>query len=252
MDGMMGTVTIIGSPLSPYVRKVLVCLEQKGISYQLDPIVPFFGDDRFGQLSPLRRIPVLIDDEVTLCDSSVICQYLEDRYPTPALYPSAIADRARARWLEEFADTRMAEVFIWHLFNQAMIRPAVWGEAPDPVILQKAHNEEIPSILDYLEAQLPADGFIFGALSIADISIAAFFRNAAFTRYQVDAARWPKVAAFVSRLHGHDSFAKLAVLEKKMLRTPLPEHRAALAELGVKLTPNTYGTTTPRRGIMSL
>ncbi|HNN97544.1 MAG TPA: glutathione S-transferase family protein, partial [Pseudomonadota bacterium] len=77
---MTETVTVIGSPLSPYVRKVLVCLDQKGISFQLDPIVPFFGDDRFGQISPLRRIPVLIDAEVTLCDSSVICQYLEDRY----------------------------------------------------------------------------------------------------------------------------------------------------------------------------
>ena len=96
MDGMTETVTIIGSPLSPLRAQGPGLPRPKGISYQLDPIVPFFGDDRFGKLSPLRRIPVLIDDEVTLCDSSVICQYLEDRYPTPALYPSAIADRARA------------------------------------------------------------------------------------------------------------------------------------------------------------
>ena len=62
------------------------------------------------------------DDRVTLCDSSVICQYLEDRHPEPALYPRDLADRARARWLEEFADTRMGEVFIWRLFNEVAIR----------------------------------------------------------------------------------------------------------------------------------
>jgi glutathione S-transferase len=50
---------IVGSPLSPYVRKVLVCLDLKGLECELDPIVPFFGGDRFSALSPLRRIPVL-------------------------------------------------------------------------------------------------------------------------------------------------------------------------------------------------
>ena len=73
-------VTIIGSYLSPYVRKVLVFLAFKGIGYRIDPIVPFLGDDRFSRLSPVRRIPVLVDDQITLTDSSVICQYLEDRY----------------------------------------------------------------------------------------------------------------------------------------------------------------------------
>jgi len=145
---------IIGSYLSPFVRKVLVVLELKGISYEIDPIVPFFGNDQFTKLSPLRRIPVLVDDQVTLSDSSIICQYLEDRYPSPSLYPTNIADRAksssislliyhllqssdhrlvvvicrrllpfilyRARWFEEYADTKMAEVFImqqWKAFS---------------------------------------------------------------------------------------------------------------------------------------
>jgi len=114
-------VRIIGSYLSPYLRKVLVCLHAKGIPYEIDPIVPFMGDDRFSELSPLRRIPVLIDERVTLADSSVICQYLEDRYPEPPLYPRDVADRAGARWLEEFSDTRMGDVFGWRLFNQLVI-----------------------------------------------------------------------------------------------------------------------------------
>jgi glutathione S-transferase len=81
-------ITLIGSYVSPFVRKVLVCLDLKQLEYCIDPITPFFGDDRFERLSPLRRVPVLIDDLVTLSDSSVIVQYLEDRYPERyRLYP---------------------------------------------------------------------------------------------------------------------------------------------------------------------
>ena len=113
---MPARLKIIGSYVSPYVRKVLVCLELKGIDYEIDPIAPFVGNDEFSRLSPLRRIPVLLDDGLVLNDSSVICQYLEDRYPTPALYPADIVERARARWLEEYADTRLADALVWRLF----------------------------------------------------------------------------------------------------------------------------------------
>ena len=187
-------VRIIGSYLSPYVRKVLACLELKGLRYEIDPIVPFMGDDRFTALSPLRRIPVLIDDRVTLADSTVICQYLEDRHPTPAIYPVDVADRARARWLEEYADSRMGEVFIWGLYNEAVIGPAVWGRPRDRAAIERITAEDVPPVLDYLESQLPASGWLFGSLGIADVSIAVFFRNAAFARYRVDPDRWPRTA----------------------------------------------------------
>jgi glutathione S-transferase len=249
---MKERVRIIGSYLSPYVRKVLVVLDYKNIPYEIDPIIPFFGNDRFSTLSPLRRIPVLIDDQVTLADSSVICQYLEDRYPDPALYPKDIALRASARWLEEFADTRMGEVFIWHLFNQVAIGPFVWGETIDQAILQKALSEEIPHILDYLETQLPAEGYIFGELSIADIAIACFFRNAGFARFRVDAARWPRTAGFVQRLHAHPSFAKLIPIEDRLIRTPPLQHREVLLEMGLPIMTETYATPTPRRGLMQI
>jgi glutathione S-transferase len=140
---MSPRVQIVGSYVSPYVRKVLACLNLKGIDYEIEPIVPFMGDDRFTALSPLRRIPVLIDDRVTLPDSSVICQYLEDRYPEPALYPSDVAERARARWLEEYADTRIGEVIIWRLFNAAVVGPSVWGEPRDLAALQCIKREEM-------------------------------------------------------------------------------------------------------------
>ncbi len=243
---------VIGSPLSPYVRKVLVCLELKGVPYEIDPIVPFFGDDRFSQLSPVRRIPVLRDDQVVLADSSVICQYLEDRYPEPNLYPTNIVDRARARWLEEFADSRMGEVFIWRLFNQVAIKPSVWGEPTDTTVVEKTLREEIPQVLDYLEAQVPGEGFLFRSVSIGDIALACFFRNAAFARFRIDAARWPLTAAFVERVLQMESFEKLKPLEERLRRTPLGQHRAVLEEMGIPLTRDSLGAAAPRRGIMRI
>jgi glutathione S-transferase len=249
---MKHRVQIIGSYLSPYVRKVLVFLDLKGVPYEIDPIIPFMGDERFSKLSPIRRIPVLLDEDVTLADSSVICQYLEDRHPEPALYPVDIASRAQARWLEEFADSRMGEVFIWRLFNQVAINPFVWGQPTDDEVLQKTLKVEIPDVLDYLEGQIPHEGFLFGHLSIADISIACFFRNAAFARFQVDDARWPKTGSFVARVLALESFAKLKPFEERLMRTPIPQHRAVLTELGAPLSRETYGTTVPRRGVMRI
>ena len=248
----MKPILIVGSYLSPYVRKVLACLEVKGMPYEVDHIVPFFGDDRFSKLSPLRRIPVLVDGDLVLSDSSVICQYLEDKQPDPALFPKDIADRARARWLEEFADTRMGDVFIWRYFNQIAIRPSVWGEKGDREMVERTLKEEIPAVLDYLEGEAPAEDFRFGALSVADIAVAAFFRTAAFVRFQIDATRWPKTAGWVARVLATPAFATLAKIEDAVLRVPVPEQRAALKAMGAPVSAETYTGTAPRRGIMPL
>jgi glutathione S-transferase len=249
---MPGHARIVGSYLSPYVRKVLVCLDWKGIEYEIDSIVPFLGDERFSALSPLRRVPVYQDDLVTLCDSSVICQYLEERWPEPPLLPADLVQRARARWLEDFADSRLGEVFVWGLFHQVAINPFVFGVPTDEAALAKVLEQDVPHALAYLESELPADGFLFGAPSLADVSLACFFRNAAFARFQVDAARWPRTAGFVARALALPAFQRLAPFEERMLRTPLAKQRAALAALGAPLTAGSYASDTPRRGVMRI
>jgi glutathione S-transferase len=248
----MKPLLIVGSYLSPYVRKVLVCLELKGIPYEVDHIVPFFGNDAFSKLSPLRRIPVLVDGDLVLTDSSVICQYLEDLKPDPAVLPADIRDRARARWLEEFADTRMGDVFIWRLFNQIAIRPSAWGEKGDRELVDRNLKEDVPGVLDYLESEAPAEGFRFGALSLGDIAPACFFRNAGWVHFQIDATRWPRAAAWMARTLASPPFAKLARLEDGVLRTPIAEQRAALERLGAPVSAETYGGDAPRRGIMPI
>lgn len=248
-------ILIIGSFVSPYVRKVLACLELKGLAYTVDPITPFYGNDEFSRLSPLRRIPVLVQGDLALSDSSVICAWLDEAYPDrPALLPEGSpAERARARWLEEFADSRMGDVFIWDLFFQKRVHPLVWGEPGDAARIEAAINENIPAILDYLEGEVPQDGFLFGAqMGLADVALATFFPNASYAGYQVDAARWPRTAGFVARCLAQPAFTKPMSYEAAQLRSSQAERRDALLAVGAPLSEVTYGLPEPRKGVMVL
>lgn len=245
-------ITIIGSFVSPYVRKVLACMNLKGLDYEVDPITPFFGDDEFRRLSPLCRIPVLIDGDFSISDSSVICAYLDEAYPRPSLLPEAPRDRARARWFEEFADTRLGDLLIWSLFYQRIVRPLVWEEPADEQRIAKALNEDIPRALDYLERQLPADGFLFGDIGIADISLASFFRNGAYAGFTIDPSRWPRSAAAVERTLAHPCMAALLPLEDVQRNANIKGRRQALLDAGARLTATTFGVRQPRRGLMQL
>jgi glutathione S-transferase len=244
---------IIGSYVSPYVRKVLACMALKGVDeYEIDPITPFFGDEEFARLSPLRRIPVLIHGELVLNDSTVICAWLDEAFPGHPLLPADPADRARARWLEEYADTRMGDVFIWGLFYPKIVHPLVWGEPGDAARIEKTLAEDAPSVLDYLEAQVPDEGFLFGKIGLADIAIASFFRNAAYARFAIDVTRWPKTAAFVERTLAHDCFARFEPFEDAQISTDPKGRRAALLAAGAPLCERSVGTRQPIRGMMRL
>jgi glutathione S-transferase len=131
-------------------------------------------------------------------------------------------------------------------------RPAVFGEKGDAERIAKTLAEDVPAVLDYLESIVPADGFLFGTLGIADVSIAAFFRNAKFARFTIDAARWPKSAAFVARVLASPPFAKLAPLEDRLMRVPIAAQRKVLEELGVAVTADTFATDRQRRGVMPI
>lgn len=245
-------ITIIGSFVSPYVRKVLACMNLKGIDYEVDPITPFFGNDEFRRLSPLCRIPVLIDGDFSISDSSVICDYLDEAYGGPALLPSDPRSRARARWFEEFADTRLGDLFIWNLFYQKVVRPLVWGEPADEQRVAKALTEGIPAALDYLEGQLPDEGFLFGDIGLADIALSSFFRNGAYAGFTTDAARWPRTSGLVERTLGHPCVAALLPLEDVQRNADIKGRRQALLDAGARLTSSTYGVREPRRGMMQL
>ena len=244
--------TILGSFVSPYVRKVLACMNIKGLEYEVDPITPFFGNDEYQRLSPLRRIPVLIDADFSVSDSSVICAYLEEAYAGTPLLPRDPKDRARARWFEEYADTRLGDLLIWSLFYQKIVHPLVWGEPGDQERIDKALNEDIPAALDYLEGELPADGFLFSDIGLADIAIASFFQNGTYAGFSIDAERWPRTAGLVGRTLDHPCVATLLKYEEIQRNADIKGRRQALLDAGVRLTATSMGVRQPRKGMMRL
>ena len=245
-------IRMIGSYVSPYVRKVLACLNLKGLAYEIDPITPFFGNDEYERLSPLRRIPVLVDGDVSISDSSVICAYLDEAYPDRPLLPPDVRDRARARWLEEYADTRLGDLFIWGLFYQKVVRPLVWNEPTDEERVRTTVAEGLPRELDYLERELPEAGFLFGDIGLADIAVASFFRNGAYAGFEPDPARWPVTAAFVERALAHPCLASLLPFEDVQRSAEIRHRRQALLDAGAPLTADTVGQREPRKGYMQL
>lgn len=105
------TTKIYSGPLSMFGAKVQIAALEKGIDFEL-VMVPFAKGDAYEpkhpevlRVNPVKQqVPVLIDDEVELFDSTQIFEYLEDRYPALPLWPEGIAERARARQLEQKSD----------------------------------------------------------------------------------------------------------------------------------------------------
>jgi glutathione S-transferase len=249
----MTVATIIGSPASPYVRKVMVVCDLKGVRFRDDPIIPFQGNDAFSKLSPLRRVPVLIDDQVTLADSTAICEYLEERYPDPPVFPKSAAARGHARWLEEFADTRMGDVFVWRIFGNAVVRPGVWKEPRDEAAIAAALRDDLPEVMEYLETVAPAEGFIGGGnVGVADIAVAAHFPALRWSRVVADLSAWPRATAWVARVAALPALAKYNALGERFLSTRVAERPGLFDEFGVELTETTYAGPGFRRGPMSV
>ena len=81
-------------------------------------------------------------------------------------------------------------------------------------------NEKLPPMLDYLESQVPADGFLFGELGVADLALTSPFVNAGYAGYQIDAERWPGFARFYQRVVEHPIVSPLLDAEAKALGLP--------------------------------
>jgi glutathione S-transferase len=244
--------TLIGNPVSPYVRKIMAICAMKRIDVAIDPITPFRGDDAFAAMSPLRRIPVWIEGDVTLCDSSIIAQYLEETRPEPSVLPHHPRDRARARWIEEYADTRLFDVLGWKLFFQIAVKPRILKEPTDGSAVEHARAVEIPQTFEYLETVMPQAGFLFGeAPGLADFSLAPAFLNARVVGVEVDAGRWPLLAAWLGRVEDETPLKKLNEVAMAFMTTKLADQPAMMAEHGYALAVRSHDGGRAMRGPMS-
>lgn len=212
------TLTVHGHPLSPFVRKVLFTLEAKGIEHVSIPVFPGDSSPAFRAMSPFGRVPVLQDGDFCIQDSSVICRYLDRVHPGTPIYPADPKLEARACWVEEFADTMLIAPCAG-LFQQRFLFPKMMGRPTDEAVVAKILAEDMPAALAYVESIAPAGGYFVGdALSIADISIVTCFLQARYAEFSVDAAQYPKLAAYLA-----------GALASPIVTTRMTREQAALA-----------------------
>jgi len=195
-----------GAPLSPFVRKVRVALAEKGIDYELDPVVPFGVSDAFKKISPLGKIPVYEEDGFTVPDSSVIVDYLEHVHPEPPLYPADPKLRARTLFLEEYGDTRLVEV-LGVVFFQRFVRVNLFQQEADEALVREAIEEKLPPTMDFLEETIGDRACAVGEqFTVADIALTSPFVNFALAGERPDPERWPQFTAYIARMHARPSY----------------------------------------------
>ena len=209
--------TVIGIPLSPFVRKVIITLEMLNVEHSVNPVTPMSKPDNFLEISPLGMIPAFQNDEITVSDSSVICSYLDAKYGPHKIYPADLIQRTKALWYEEYADTKMAEL-CGGLFFQRVIKPVFLQQETDQKVVDTIINKDLPAALNYLEGVAPSVGFMVGDFSIADIGIGTHLLNAKYAKWEVDAARWPIFAAYAVRVLGHAAFQKRMAADAEMMK----------------------------------
>ncbi|HVH05296.1 MAG TPA: glutathione S-transferase family protein [Myxococcota bacterium] len=222
------SLVLLGGSVSPFVRKVRVLLAEKGLDYELQQVNPFAPPAGWRDVSPLGRIPAFKDGDRVINDSSVICAYLERRFPEPALYPGEAYEYARALWFEEFVDGGFIPHAGQKVFFPLVLAPLFGGKpGPDPDAEAAADavvREDLPRFFDYLDAQIGDGEFLVGGrLTIADVATASPFVNLRHAGVAPERKRWPRLRAYLDRMHARPAFAKLIAEE-----SPVFGKRAAL------------------------
>lgn len=101
------------APGSPYAQKIKIALREKSVDFQLDtPESLGTGrtDGSFGTGNPRVEVPLLVDGQTRIFDSTIILEYIEERWPEPPLMPLDPAARAVARMIEDVCDTQYEAV----------------------------------------------------------------------------------------------------------------------------------------------
>jgi glutathione S-transferase len=185
---------------SPYAFKVRATLYEKRLEFERREIRHQREREELLRLNPRGEVPALQDGETVLYDSKVICEYLEDKYPTPALMPPDPAGRARCRALEIVCDTQI-DGCVTVLAVLKLFRPEAARAFPEalPRIVEVLHDHYAN-----LDRELGGREFLAGTLSRADLALAPHLAAAAFMGYSVT-ERFPRLAAWAARMNARPS-----------------------------------------------
>jgi len=199
-------ITLYEHPLSPYAQKVKIALREKGVAFEV--ALPGglgaggAGGD-FAKANPRAEVPVLVDNGFSLFDSTIILEYIEDRWPSPPLLPPGAAERARVRMIEEIMDTHY-EAINWGLGEIGWFKRAE-GELAET--LRTSAAKQTAGFYAWLERELGDRPWFNGeTFGWGDLTVAPF--AAASASFGNRPAAGSKLATWLGRVLARPSVAE--------------------------------------------
>jgi glutathione S-transferase len=184
---------------SPYARKVIILLAEKNLPVELRVTDLANKSPEFVSISPIGKVPVLVDEDgTTLWDSTIILEYLDETYPEPSFYPQEKKARLQCRLWEELADT-LADNTI-NLWYQNL------KDQPTNTMLKARYEAALDRLFPILEKQLASSLYLLGetwnAADISAVSALGYYTLRFGEDWQ---QKYVKLGQFFNRLHERDS-----------------------------------------------
>lgn len=202
------SVTVYEHPLSPYAQKVKIALDEKGVAYETRmPVAIGTGqpDPEFLKANPRGEVPALIDGEVRIFDSTIILEYIEDKWPAPALLPATPAARAVARTIEDVMDTHF-EPINWGMGEIRWFKRAQ-GERARTIEAHAA--QQARGLYQWLSRHLGDQTWFGGAtFGWADVCVVPYLNGVLGSGFAPD--KNSALGAWLERANGRPSVAKAA------------------------------------------
>jgi glutathione S-transferase/RNA polymerase-associated protein len=183
--------TLFDDVFSPYARKVRMVLYEKDVPFER--VRALHGDCNrtdFLQVNPRAEVPAIVGDDIALYDSTVICEYLEDRYPQPALYPREPRLRAMCRLIEDLADTQLDAA----LYAIAVVEMGRGEQFPE---MRAAAQRDLERLYGALERFLGDASFLCESYSLADIAVFPHVEAASFLGFPIEPSRHQKLSRWM-------------------------------------------------------
>jgi len=223
--------TLYEHPLSAYAMKAKMALLEKGLEFQAilpDGLANGTATGAFVAASPRAEMPALIDGDVHVFDSTIILEYLEDKWPTPALLPKTPAARARVRMIEDVMDG-LYEPNNWGIMEVTRFKRASGALADRLVGFAKSNIDQLQHWLD--EQLGDAQWFNGEQFGWGDIACAPYINRSAAAGYTPPAGS--KLQAWLARVNQRPSVAKV-VEQMQHVIANLPDFATLLAQGKVK------------------
>jgi glutathione S-transferase len=157
--------------------------------------------DWYLALNPYGKVPLLVEEGAWVYESAICDEYLEEKYPTPALAPPDASAKAQMRLWVEFCNSQFVPAVIGLIYEN---RKPPAERSQEKIDQSKARLNEL---LPRLESQLQTRDYLLGDYGIADITFTPFL--ALCERVGVDLSPFPRVTRWAERLKQRESYEEV-------------------------------------------